>query len=850
MSGPPLAERTDIHKSCKALETLLNLLNDYCEAASAIVALQKKLAKSLRDTASLKTNTDIAANALSATATIFDALADIDSKYAKLADKEYDAISTEVKKWFKKLAKEEKAHDERMTVANNKLKQAGQAYEKRSKKSKDAGDEHARYINLINTLGPEVSQEKYNHALAVTQKHTVTTYSVAACVTRLADAEWVKSCEAVRRFSPTVGQLGECRALCEGGWTGQVPYALPDIEEEDTYAGGAGRILEDPQPEPAQPVPPAPAPSQPGTISARNLPKPPPLQTVPSTLPPPSEPDESKSTAGTINRPPASPAASSRELDPSPATTPNIAPQVPAGLATPNHTPAQAAWQSRRSQGGSAAPPSSYSSSNDRMGVDADTTGSVRSLSAFPAPPTHYPMPPLRQSSQSSLPTSDANFPRARLSESPLPQEDDDELLPNQPGPSSPPSMPVPTNGHHDSAPSFPRSPMDLASREEVSMRPEGDYFESELGYRTPSKPNSPSSGSGSIVAAMRNRYSSGPDNASPPPVKTSANVRLPTSVSEMANRYQPESPSSPSTRYRNISPPSATSSEQTPRASFSNNAPSPPATNSILNQKEEQLRQREREIEMRARALELERSELEMARRNGAGAGDGRDAGLLASPTRSNLNLRPRERHTSLQSSFSQQPRTRSQIDLSATTNQTPSRPSSQYGYYSTSTTNLVATSSEDSETGDHAPSCGCDRCSASKYQENNQGSATAYDLRPPAKPITLRTEKPKGWMRRLSMPVVAQFSSNGDSGSKKGISSSSPHGRTTGGMMSLDGRKSNLSGGALGLRTQLGGVLEDGRYPSPSSPGSMGGRRSYESGNRSSTNLAGVGVGGGRRV
>jgi hypothetical protein len=44
------------------------------------------------------------ANAFNASATIFESLSDIDSKYVKLVDKEYDGISAEVKKWFKKLA--------------------------------------------------------------------------------------------------------------------------------------------------------------------------------------------------------------------------------------------------------------------------------------------------------------------------------------------------------------------------------------------------------------------------------------------------------------------------------------------------------------------------------------------------------------------------------------------------------------------------------------------------------------------------------------------------------------------------------------------------------------------------
>lgn len=46
----------------------------------------------------------VAANAMNASASIFEALSDVDSKFSKIADKEYDVVSTEVKKWFKKLA--------------------------------------------------------------------------------------------------------------------------------------------------------------------------------------------------------------------------------------------------------------------------------------------------------------------------------------------------------------------------------------------------------------------------------------------------------------------------------------------------------------------------------------------------------------------------------------------------------------------------------------------------------------------------------------------------------------------------------------------------------------------------
>jgi hypothetical protein len=145
-AAPVLYERGDVHKSCKALEAIVNLCNDYCEAAAAVVQLQKKLAKALRDAAVLKCTTEIAgeqsgvcvhcrgsstsaigrlANALNGSATIFEVLADVDNKFAKVADKECEGMSSEVKKWFKKLSKEEKAHDERILASNYKIKQAG-----------------------------------------------------------------------------------------------------------------------------------------------------------------------------------------------------------------------------------------------------------------------------------------------------------------------------------------------------------------------------------------------------------------------------------------------------------------------------------------------------------------------------------------------------------------------------------------------------------------------------------------------------------------------------------------------------------------------------------------------------
>lgn len=51
---------------------------------------------------------------------------------------------------------------------------------------------------------------------------------IAASVSRLAETEWGRACEHVRKFAPFVGGIGECRVLCEGGWNGDLPADLPD----------------------------------------------------------------------------------------------------------------------------------------------------------------------------------------------------------------------------------------------------------------------------------------------------------------------------------------------------------------------------------------------------------------------------------------------------------------------------------------------------------------------------------------------------------------------------------------------------------------------------------------------
>ncbi|GLB40409.1 hypothetical protein LshimejAT787_0802800 [Lyophyllum shimeji] len=893
---PPLAERQDIHKSCKSLETLLNVLNDYCEAAGTLVLLQKKLAKALRDTASMKTTGEIAANAMNASATIFEVSSDIDSKFAKIADKEYDAISAEVKKWFKKLAKEEKTHDERMANANTRIKQAGQVYEKKAKKNaRDTTEEHTRYINLISALGPEISQEKYNHAFSVTQRHCATTYSTAACLSRIADAEWLKTCEGVRRFAPTIGQLGEWRALCEGAWTGPVPTDLPDMDESQ-------------QPHPDREIT-----------------------------------TEKQSDDGHLQAPASLPSYEARDHRGLPEQA-----RFPAGLSsgaeaepfreptTTRHSPTLSRADHQNvlpsPQRLTSTAPSAYEA--PRPFADKNNTDSVRSLSAFPLPPTHFPIPPPRQqqSSQSqSSQSSYANMPQ--LSESPLPEivEHGDGPPPANASPkdvSSSTTLPPSPEQRFQEKPNIPdissahppdiveggnklRQPIPVRSQTmppavatysrdaESAATTDGasrqaqdeDSFDTdrefgvnvgyipksqtaELSKSYPVERTDTAGNSGSIVAAMRNRYSNNSGSTSPTPKDV---PRLPLSVTDLASRYQPpDGPSSPRLRTpsvtaRQLPLTPADTGTQMRQANFSqdrsiscgnlparSSPPSSPRQEEAGRRREQRLRdlaQLEKEIQLLERERDIERRAQEMERERARLAGEGRQTDGYGNPSdtpragdvtpQAYDQLRPRERKPSFRTQ-----RPQSQLEPARapapSSPQNPVRPHSQYSY---STSHLVPPSpsstsgqpshshdggssqsqshhsqysqsptsshqSPQTQTAAHAPYCGCESCSVAKYRE----SRSPPEPRPPAEPIALRPEKSKpGWIRRLSMDVGNAFSLD----SKKGIGHIAGGGAgSRSGVFSMDGKK-NVS-------STVFRVQEDGR--------------SYEASgvsNRSMTNL-----------
>ncbi|KAI0782320.1 hypothetical protein C8Q75DRAFT_506458 [Abortiporus biennis] len=801
---------------------------------------------------------------MNASATIFETLCEVDTKFAKYADRECDGVSSEVKKWFKKLAKEEKAHDERIAAANLKIKQAGLSYEKKVKKDpRTAQDEHTRYINLLSSLGPEVTQDKYNHSLLVTNRHTATLCTLSGCLARIADGQWLRYCEGVRRFGPTIGQLGQWRSLCEGGWTGSIPQDLPSIDDSTT------------------------AKSPPSPVAEPN----------PET--PPSKPNQDLAL-------PTSPAPEYSSRGPTPTSDPHPPPTYfTRGRDTPQH---------------------SQNESMDRGQLPADrfnSTTSMVSLGAFPAPPTHFPLPPvarLDDPSSSSTPTTEIQSHRDQppTTEDLRPVNIETKSIPpstnisNATG--SAPSRPVavvnPTTTTSSSqfdlaVPETTKPPVvdskdrqatnsDVSTREnyalyppsnssvgrdkltDAGIRPREQLDDAEFGVRksmdvqnatkqgggqgtntktSPVESSDTGRSNGSVVAAIRGKYARTTGPSSPPPRDL---PRLSQSVSHLANRFEtsahtpPVSPSrveakSPTEERRRASIDQTSRSSGSPvlersggitpsqpppslqlSSSGSSSAPKQPIqTDYALHRQrideeqemdmayrdhERQLRLREKEMEIREKELELERAKLMSYGRNQYLGGIVEDMGRYPQSQQQSYGAstsgRPSSQHIN---SSSPSIGSRAQYSYSSTQLAPPS-PSKQpfppssgtmntsRGVYITQLSSSPSSSPVMSRTSisDQRPPMPSTPSSPS-YQPQTQQQTTT----------TTRPEKPKGWIRRLSMPVIGNSFSSSSNDSKKGLATiQQAAAHNTGGSNSSGGYRSSFVDEDGRIRMVGGGI------------------------------------------
>lgn len=582
-----------------------------------------------------------------------------------------------------------------------------------------------------------------NHALHLTQQHTLVTFNVAASLARIADAQWSRTCESMRRVSPTIGPLGEWRSLCEGAWTGPLPDDLPDSETQAAAVSEWGQT---------------------GTSVRRSLPVPPVTSHSPSSV---------SVSAASLLDPPRSPFTTANQNQNQGSV--NSITTLSAFPFPPTHFPVPQAMSEAELQ---------------RQQIQLQSLHAVHSRAGSPDPSqSHGFAPPAPISTDSPKQTTAADLPGSLVlhtsgsSSSQMSASSQDTREPPGIDSSSHKNLVKPAASRGD--PKKPRPPSLITRVPPPSdnitrpispfKRAERSSAENEFGVHTDNASSAFKSHSvdaakktlertdsvhsaGNNFAALRNRYTrtvgsfliyrspfthshslSFSIKVETPSQGPKDLPRLQMSVSEIASRYQ--STDEPISPRRTASP----TVDRFTSDTLVRTRELPIDENEVrrrkqrieelaeleLKEKEYELRQRERELNHRAREIERDRHQFLHSRPEPANATDA-PKGPRNSPFQHKRGSQS-VTHVNLFSMSS-----------------VPPRPSTSHS----------PTRSQPLPTKDHAPFCGCDTCSVSKYKASDV-PPSPRDLRPPEPPILLRPEKPKGWIRRLSMPSVnAAFS------------------------------------------------------------------------------------------
>ena len=164
-------------------------------------------------------------SALALTSTFFETLGESSVRFSKQLSKDYDALNDLTSKQFKRIAKEEQKHDDVLEGLDAKLKKANFAYDKQRAKpgynatganGHPAVRAHEQFVPLLSQLTDDLARAKTGHGSAMSSKREYIVRETARMLTCMAELEFKRGCEKVRRTGAEIGPVMAIQALLGG----------------------------------------------------------------------------------------------------------------------------------------------------------------------------------------------------------------------------------------------------------------------------------------------------------------------------------------------------------------------------------------------------------------------------------------------------------------------------------------------------------------------------------------------------------------------------------------------------------------------------------------------------------
>lgn len=236
--------RDDLHKNLKNLENVISALDEYRELAFKLTKASKRYCRALRDYAANKECETVYSMTISNASGYYDSYAEVEGKLAKALQKDYDILNNFADKHFRKVAKEERIHDDHVGSLDKQIKRAGGRYEQKArKKDRDAVEAHDKYISALSSMGSEIARAKREHQVSYAKRERYAAMMVAQSAARIAESDFSANGELLKRCGPHLGRVQEWAPFAEEN----MPPPPPDLRDSDDEDGPD--CPETPQPE-------------------------------------------------------------------------------------------------------------------------------------------------------------------------------------------------------------------------------------------------------------------------------------------------------------------------------------------------------------------------------------------------------------------------------------------------------------------------------------------------------------------------------------------------------------------------------------------------------------------------
>ncbi|CAG8460362.1 3942_t:CDS:10 [Funneliformis caledonium] len=226
-----LPNADEVRKAIDNLERLVLAADAYRDILNKLNKATKTFSKLLKDYSNSKGMESIHVMCLQTTSQFYDNSTEIQSKLA--LQKDFEAIQKYWEKYSKKVAKDEKAHNDYVGELDKQMKKMNKDYEKKIKKDKDnkpSIDSHNQYMTSFATLGSNIGQAQKEYAEKVAKREKRTHSIISQIVCRLAEGQFAYFNDSLKRCGPSITKMKEWEPFA--GEDMPPPQDLDDFLEE------------------------------------------------------------------------------------------------------------------------------------------------------------------------------------------------------------------------------------------------------------------------------------------------------------------------------------------------------------------------------------------------------------------------------------------------------------------------------------------------------------------------------------------------------------------------------------------------------------------------------------------